>query len=374
MDDPTLEPEHTPPNPGSPHFDSRFAELSDQVRTTQAEIGQIRVRQRKATALDSSLADIVALRMEDARQAVALASTNLTAYRAWNTVAAVKRAMLIDAAVAAVHDLHDDISPAAALAIGNELIEDGRYPEAEKMLNVGLKAAKALQSSTGAIKSVLARVYLAQGSTRSDPGKGRILYHEAIDSFSNHADLSALSNKLNVILWWAAAESYLGNPKESAQLIQLARQTLAGSLLPAPVKAPLARTTDAVANQIQQSNTSSLYDPTRLLGNWRISDADNKKSSLIIVFSPSSPLPTFARDQIEAGTLVNHVNGTILVTDASNMRLDWNTALTLNHSVPTALAGYSDVRLHPDGSLDGVDYPFDLPAKRWTAKKIQLTK
>jgi len=159
------------PNTDVPTLGPRSDELSDQPRTAQAEIGQIRlqhqeekkpwwqqtaviisiiglllssgfsvytaldqIRQRKATALDTHLADIVALRMEDARQSAALASTNLTAYRTWNSVVVVKRAMLVDALLAAVHDLQDDISPTAALAVGYELIQDGRYLEAEKIV------------------------------------------------------------------------------------------------------------------------------------------------------------------------------------------------------------------------------------------------
>ena len=35
----------------------------------------------------------------------------------------LKRAMLVDALVAAVHDSHDNISPTAALAVGYELIK-----------------------------------------------------------------------------------------------------------------------------------------------------------------------------------------------------------------------------------------------------------
>jgi hypothetical protein len=415
---PTSEPGHAPPNAAPPPLDPRYDELSDQLRTTQAEISQIRLerkeekkpwwrqtaivisifglllssgfsvytvldqarqrldqaRQRKATSLDSRLADIVALRMEDARQAAALASTNLTAYRMWTSAALVKRAMLVDAVVAAVHDLHDDISATAALAVGTELIQDGRYPEAEKIVNVGLKAARAAQSSTGALTSLLAEVYMLQGNPLYNPARGRDLYNQAIDSFSNRVDFSALNNKLSVILFWAPAEAGLGNPKESAQLIQLARQTLAASPLPAAVKAVLAGMTDNVANQIQQANASSLYEPSRLLGNWWISDSENKKSSLVIAILPGSPVPAFERDQIEAGILANRINGTIFVTDPNHMRLDWNVALTLNRGAPMQIAGYSDVRLHPNGVLNGIDYPFGLPSKTWTARKIQPTK
>src|SRR5690349_11734006 len=126
MDDPPLEPEQEPPTTAPPPPDP-LAELSDQLRTAQAEIGQIRlereeekkpwwrqtaivisitglllssgfslytaldqVHQRKATALDARLADIVALRMEDARQTAALASTNIAAYRTWTSAAALK--------------------------------------------------------------------------------------------------------------------------------------------------------------------------------------------------------------------------------------------------------------------------------------------
>jgi len=391
--------------------DSRFADISEQLRVAQAEISQIRlerqdekrpwwrqtavvisviglllssgfslytaldqVAQRKATALDSRLADIVALRMEDARQSVALASTNLTAYRSWTSVAVVKRAMLIDEAVAAVHDLHDNISATAALALGTELIQDGRYAEAEKIVNVGLKAARAAKSSPAALTSLLAQVYLLQGSPFYYPAKGRQLYYEAIDSFSNRADYSALSTKLNMILWWASAEAGIGNPTESAQLIQLARKTVAGSPLPAGVKAPLAVMTDTVANQIQQSNASNLYDPPQLLGDWRISDSENKKSSLLIAIPPGSSVPAFVRDQIEAGVLSNRINGTVLVLDANHMRLDWNTALIMVRGAPMQIAGYSDVRLHPNGVLNGTDYPFGSRSQTWTAKKIPTMK
>jgi hypothetical protein len=320
------------------------------------------------------LADIVALRMEDARQSVALASTNLTAYRSWTSVAAVKRAMLIDEAVAAVHDLHDDISATAALAVGTELVQDGRYSEAEKMVNVGLKAAKATHSSTAALTSLLAQVCLLQGSPFYNPAKGRELYNQAIDSFSNRADFSALNSKLSMILWWASAEAGIGNPKESAQLIQLARQTVAASPLAAGVKASLAGITDTVANQIQQANASSLYDASKLVGSWRISDSENKRSSLIIAITPGSSMPAFTRDQIDAGTLSNRINGTVLVMDANHMRLDWNIALTMIRGAPMQIAGYSDVRLHPDGVLAGIDYPLGLPSKTWTARKTQPPK
>jgi hypothetical protein len=312
--------------------------------------------------------------MENARQSAALASTNLTAYRTWNSVVVVKRAMLVDALLAAVHDLQDDISPTAALAVGYELIQDGRYLEAEKIVNVGLKTAAAAHSSTGALTSVLAQVYMLQGSPFYNPSKGRELYNQAINSFSNRADFAALSNQLSVILFWASAEAGLGNLKESAQLIQLGRITLAASPLAATVKAPLAGVTDNLANQIQQANVSSLYDPSRLLGNWGIFDAENKKSSLIIAMTPGSATPAFARDQVEAGVLAKRINGTVLLMDANHMRLDWNVALAMNHGAPMQIAGYSDAMLKPDGSLHGIDYPLGWPSIKWTARKMPPAK
>lgn len=403
--------EHAHQSAPPPSVDSRFADFSEQLRLAQAEISEIRlerqeekkpwwrqtavvisviglllssgfslytaldqVAQRKATALDSRLSDIVALRMEDARQSVALASTNLTAYRSWSSVAVVKRAMLIDEAVAAVRDLHDKISATAALAIGNELIQDGRYAEAERIAKVGLAVARASKSSTAALTNLLAQVYLLQGSPFYNPAKGRQLYHEAIDSFSNRADYSALSTQLNTVLWWASAEAGTGNPTESAQLIQLARQTVARSPLPAGVKAPLAGMADTVANQIQQANSSNLYDPLQLLGEWRVSDSARKNSSLLMAMTPGTSMPTFVRDQIEAGVLSNRINGTVLVLGVNHMRLDWNLALTMVRGAPMQIAGYSDVRLHPNGVLSGTDYPFGSRSQMWTAKKIPATK
>jgi hypothetical protein len=392
-------------------LDIQVAELSHQLRTAQDEIGQIRlerqeqkkpwwrqtaivisvlglllssgfsiytamdqVRQRKANALDSRLSEIVDLRMDDIKQSAALA-TNLTAYRSWNSVVIAKRAMLIDAAVSAVHDLHDNISATAAFALGSELIEQARYTEAEKVLNLGLKAATAAQASTANLTSVLAEVYLIQGSPLYDPPKGRILYHQAIDSFSNRIDYYGLNSKLTIILWWASAEAGIGNPAESNQLIQLARAALSASPLPSSVKAQLVGITDSTAKQIQQANTKDLYDAARLFGNWRLSDSENQKGSLIIALPGGSSMPTFARDQIEKGILADHINGTIFVTDANHMRLDWNVALILNRAgAPMQIAGYSNVSLHANGILEGTDYPLGLPSTTWTAKKLEPAK
>jgi len=115
--------------------DSRTDQLADQLRTVEQQIGQLELaaqekkkpwwrqtslvisilsltlsasfslytqldqaRQRtldaakqRAAALDATLSDIVAIRLDDTKQMVALASTNLAAYRAWTTTAAVKR-------------------------------------------------------------------------------------------------------------------------------------------------------------------------------------------------------------------------------------------------------------------------------------------
>ena len=415
---PPIEPDREIPNAAPDSLDLRLAELSDQLKTAQTEISQIRLdrqegkkpwwrqtaiiisviglllssgfsvytafdraqerkadeKKQRANALDARLTDIVALRMEDARQAAALASTNQTAYRTWSSGAVVKRAMLIDAAVATIHDLNNEISPTTALAIGYELIQDGRYLEAEGMVNLGLKAAKASQSPTGALLSVLAEVYMLQGSPLYNTAKGRAIYNEAIESFSNRTDFSALNNKLSIILWWASAEAAIAEAKESSKLIERARQTLAISLLPISVKAPLVALTETTAIQIQQANNKSLYDATRLLGNWRIHDSENKKSSLILAFVPGSQVPTFARDQIEGGVLANRINGTVFITDANRMRLEWNMALVMNRGSPMQMAGYSDVRLRPNGVLDGMDYPFGLPSKPWTARKVQSAK
>ena len=59
-------------------------------------------------------------------------------------------------------------------------------------------------------------MYLLQGSPLFDSAKGRELYHQAIDSFSNHADFSALNSKLSVILWWASAEAGIIEEAEQA--------------------------------------------------------------------------------------------------------------------------------------------------------------
>lgn len=400
-------PEGKPEPSDTARLDPRFSELSDQLRTAQAEIGQIQLQrleqkrpwwrqtailisivsllvsssfsiytavdqrhQRKTAALDSRLADIVSLRMEDARQSAALASSSLSTYRTWSTAAVVKRAMLVDALVAAVRDLRDNISSTAALAVSAELIQDGRYVEAEKIVNVGLKAASAAHTSTGALTSMLAQVYMLQGSPFYHPTKGRELYTRAIDSFSNQVDFSGLNNQLSLILFWAAAEAGLGNAKEAAHLIQIARKALADSPLPAGVKAPLAGVTDNLANQIRQASVSSLYDPSRLLGNWRVFDSENKSSALIIAMPAGASVPTFARDQVEAGVLTKRVNGTIFLTDSNHMRLDWNGALVVNRGSPTPLAGYSEVRLNSDGTLRGVDYSLGWPSIRWTARRI----
>jgi hypothetical protein len=403
--------EPIPPDSTLSPLDVRLAGLGDELRTAQAEIAQLQlehretkkpwwrqtaiivslvsltlstsfsiytaldqIRQRKAAALDSRLADIVALRMEDARQAAALASTNLNAYRAWSSVAAVNRAMLIDALVSAVHDLHDDIGSTTAFAVGTELIQDGRYAEGKQMVEAGRKAAKREQSSAGPLTSLLAQLYMLQGSPFHDVAKGRELYHQAIDSFPNRADYSSLNRRLDLIQWWAAAEAGFGNSVEANLLIQLARQTLAASPLPPSVKAPLAGTTEAVANQIQQANAASLYDPSRLLGSWRVSGPESKKSLLTIAMAPGSAWPAFAKDQIEAGVLSNRINGNILINERDHMRMEWGSALIMNRGVPMSIAGYSDVRLQANGTLVGIDYPFGLPSKTWTAKKIQPVK
>jgi len=345
---------------------SGFSVYTAHDQATQRKLDD---KKQKAAALDSSLADIVALRMEDARQSSALASTNPAAYRAWVAIAEAKRSMLIDASVAAVRNLNYDISATAALVLGGELVQDSRLGDAEKVLEAGLKAAAAAGSAKGAVQSVLAQVYMLPGSAKYDPARGRRTYHEAIDSFSGLSDYSALSRKLEVIEWWASAEANLGNLKESAELIREARRTLATSPLSPVLKAPLIQLMERAAIQIQQTTAGSTNDPSRILGTWRVSDSDRKAGSLIISLAQGSSVPMFAKDKLEGGVLSGRITGSVYAADASHLRLDWNFALAVNPGSSPQMAGYSDVRLRPDGTMEGVDYAFNLPAKTWTARK-----
>jgi len=53
------------------------------------------------------------------------------------------------------------------------------------------------------------------------------------------------------------------------------------------------------------------------------------------------------------------------------MRLDWNLALIMNRGAPVQVAGYSDVTLRSNGTVEAVDYPLGLASRTWTARKLR---
>jgi hypothetical protein len=156
-------------------------------------IDQLRQRDKdqakqRTAALDATIADLVAIRMEDAKQAAALASTNQALYRAWSSTAAAKRSMLVDSAMSSINGMGVKATPSAALLLGNELIVDGRYKDAEEILLGGEEAARSAKLPLTYLQSTLAQVYLFPGSPKPNPQEGRYLYRLAIDSIPSHGD------------------------------------------------------------------------------------------------------------------------------------------------------------------------------------------
>jgi hypothetical protein len=68
---------------------------------------------------------------------------------------------------------------------------------------------------TPALLSALAQVYLFPGSPLYAPEKGRALYWRAFNSYPNQTDYYTLTNKLNLILSWAANEHGFKNRNAS---------------------------------------------------------------------------------------------------------------------------------------------------------------
>jgi hypothetical protein len=391
--------------------DSRTDQLVDQLRTVQQQIGQLELadrekkkpwwrqtslvisilsltlsasvslytqldqaRQRRldaakqqAAALDATLSDIVAIRLEDTKQMVALASTNLAAYRAWTTTAAVKRAALIDSAMSEIAKLNGELSPTAALTMGNELIIDGRYPEAEHLLQSGITLAERAKTPTAALLSALAQVYLFPGTHLFDPNRGRALYRKAIDSYPSQADYYVLNTKLNLILIWAVNEHGFANEGASTKLLSEAQSIVLECNLPEAAKTPLQALIDGVRTQLKLQGTGPSLLTSRLIGKWRIIEPDSQSSDLIFIPGSVSGLPTFTKDRISAGRLVERIGGVATMLDQTHMRLDWGAAFDTGVA-GLQKTGYSDVALGPDLALHGTDFAVGLPPRTWTAR------
>jgi hypothetical protein len=400
-------------NEGPTPTDSRIEDLTRQLLTVQQQVGQLelaaqekkkpwwlqtslvisilsltlsasfslytasdQVRQRalddarhRAAALDTTLAEIVAIRMEDTKQAVALASSNLGAYRAWSATATVKRAMLIDSAMNEIGKLKVDLAPTSALTMGNELIMDGRYQDAERLLKSGIKAAEKAKTSSTMLLSTLAQVYLFPGSPLYNPAQGRALYWRAIDSYPSQADYYVLSNKLNLMLYWAANEQGFKNPAASADLLKTAGDIVRESVLPEGAKIPLQALVDSVRTQLSLQNLGpTLLAPSKLVGKWRIVEPDSQSSDIIFIPGPGTAFPSFTKDRIFSGRLVERISGFAVILGQSSMRLDWGTAFDTGINGPFPKTGYSDVTLGPDGALHGTDLALGLPPRKWTAR------
>lgn len=393
--------------------DTGIRELADQLRTVQQQIGQLEIaaqekkkpwwrqaplilsilsltisatfsfytqfdqsRQRKldavkqrAAALDATLSDIVSLRLEDTKQMVALASTNLAAYRAWTATATVKRATLIDSAMNEIAKLDGELSPTAALTIGSELIIDGRYPEAARLLQSGIDAAERAKTSSATLLSELAQAYLFPGTNLYDGNHGRELYRRAIDSYPSKADYYVLNTKLNLILTWAVNEHGFGNEAASAQLLGEAQNIVRECNLPEAAKTTLQSLVDGIRTQLKLQGAGPSLFNSRLVGKWRIVEPDSQSSDLIFIAGSASAFPTFTKNRIFAGKLVERIGGMASILDQTHMRLDWAAAFDIG-VVGFQKTGYSDVALGSDSALHGTDFALGLPPKQWTARMV----
>jgi hypothetical protein len=335
----------------------------------QAHQRKLEAAKEMAAGLDHVLSDIIAIRMEDSKQAVTLASSNLAAYQAWTVTAMIKRAMLIDSALDQVGKLQGDLAPTSALTLGNELIVDGRYEDAAKLLNAGLVAAEHAKTSPVALLSALAQVYLYPGHRLSDPDKGRKVYWQAINSYPSQADYNILSNRLTLILGWAVNEQGFGNQAASAKLLKLADDVVRECLLPEAAKAQLQATLDGVRTQMSlRASGPSLFAYQKLAGKWSVVESDSQSSELIILPGTSSSFPNFTRDRLFSGRLVERISGVVVILGKISMRLDWGSAWDSGPSGPFPKTGYSEVILRPDGSLQGTDFALGLLPRKWTAR------
>jgi hypothetical protein len=393
--------------------DSRIEELADQLRTVQQQIGLLELaaqekkkpwwrqtalvlsilsltisasfslytqldqaRQRRldaakqhAAALDSTLSDIVAIRMEDTKQMVALASTNLAAYRAWTATATVRRATLIDSAMDEITKLNGQMNPTAALTMGNELIIDGRYPEAERLLQSGIDAAERAKISSAALLSTLAQAYLFPGSKIFNANRGRALYRRAIDSYPSQADYYSLSTKLNLILVWTVNEHGFGNEAASAQLLREAQDIVRQCNLPTVAKTQLQALVDGVRTQLKLQGAGPSLFTSRIVGKWRIVEPDSQSSDLIFISGSTSAFPSFTKDRTFAGRLAERISGIAIILDQTHMRFDWGAAF--DTAVPgLQKTGYSEVALGPDSALHGTDFALGLAPRTWTARIV----
>jgi hypothetical protein len=333
------------------------ASFSLYTQLDQSRQRRLDTAKQRAASLDATLSDIVAVRMEDSKQAVALASTNPAAYRAWTVTANVKRAMLIDAAMRQIATLSAEPSPTAALTMGSELIIDGRYGDAEGLLQSGIDAAARAKTSPAALLSALAQVYLFPGSPLFDPGRGRALYRRAIDSYPSAADYYVLNSKLNLILSWAANEHAFKNQAASAGLLSEAQTIVKECNLPDAAKTPLQALVDGVRAQLSFQGPGPSLFTSKLAGKWQVAEPDSQSSDLVFVSSSASAFPNFIRDRIFDGRLAERISGVVVVLSQTRMRLDWTTA-----------SGYSDVALGQDSALHGTDFALGLPPRKWTAR------
>lgn len=335
----------------------------------QAHQRTVDAAKQRAAAMDATISDIVAIRMEDTKQAVALASTNIGAYRAWSSAAAVKRAMLIDSAMKEQAKLKGDLAPASALTLGNELIVDGRYKDAEELLLSGIKKAQDNGSSPAALRSTLAQVYLFPGSRLLDPKKGRELYHLAFESYPVGDDYNVLNSKLNLILYWAANEQGFENQAGAQELLKLADDVVKRCTLPKNAKAPLQALVDGVRMQLSPQNQGpNVLSPAKLLGKWQIVEPDSQSSDIVFSYNGGSPFPSFTKDRILSGKLVERVSGVGVILGQSQMRLDWIAAYYASPNGPFPMTGYTDAILGPDGAIRGTDFALGFPPRKWTAR------
>jgi hypothetical protein len=338
------------------------------------QIDQSRQREQdaakqRAASLAATLSDLAAIRMEDTKQMVALATSNVAAYRAWTATATVKRATLIDSAMDEIGKLNGVLSPTAALTMGNELIIDGRYSEAERLLQAGIAAAQRGKTPPAALLSSLAQVYLYPGSPLFDAPRGRALYRRAIESYSSRGDYYILNTKINLILYWAVNEHGFGNGAVSSQLLDEAQEIVRNCDLPEAAKTTLRSSVAGVEAQLKLQGAGPSLLSSRLAGKWRIVEPDSESSDLVLLSGSAPAYTAFTRDRMMGGKLVERISGTATILDQTRMRLDWAAAFDMG--VPgLQKTGYSDVWLGSDAALHGTDFGLGLPPRNWTARMV----
>jgi hypothetical protein len=178
-----------------------------------------------------------------------------------------------------------------------------------------------------------------------------------------------LNNKLNLILLWAANEQGFKNVAESRQLIEEARRVVRECALPDAAKKLLNALVEGTASQLAiQASPGNLYDVSRWLGDWRVQEIDGQAAKLTFLAS-GGPLPSFVKERIVNGTLVERIAGVAVVMAPNRLRLDWNLALATGPGGAFPMAGYSEVTLGANGALHGADFRIGSAAQRLVGPK-----